>query len=65
MSKRIYIKQIRESIINITSMKPSKLTELSQQLSINRNTLRVGFLYKMVHEGLLKREKYKYSPVKR
>ena len=63
MSKKIYIKEIRERIINITSIKPSKLSELSHQLDINSNTLRVGFLYKMIHEGLLKREKSKYSPV--
>ena len=61
MSSKTYIKEIREKIINITSVKPSKVSELSQQLNININTLRVGYLYKMVHEGLLKREKSKYS----
>ena len=60
MSSKTYIKEIREKIINITSVKPSKVSELSQQLNININTLRVGYLYKMVHEGLLKREKSKY-----
>jgi hypothetical protein len=65
MSSKTYIKEIREKIINITSVKPSKVSELSQQLNININinTLRVGYLYKMVHEGLLKREKSKYSPL--
>ena len=63
MSNKIYIKEIREKIINITSVKLSKVSELSQQLNININTLRVGFLYKMFREGLLRREKSKYSPV--
>ena len=63
MSSKTYIKEIREKIINITSVKPSKVSELSQQLNININTLRVRYLYKMVHEGLLKREKSKYSPL--
>ena len=63
MSSKTYIKEIREKIINITSVKPSKVSELSQQLNININTLRVGYLYKMVHEGLLKREKSKYGPL--
>jgi len=63
MSSKTYIKEIREKIINITSVKPSKVSELSQQLNININTLRVGYLYKMVHEGILKREKNKYSPL--
>tara|TARA_B110000008_G_scaffold252343_1_gene266857 strand:+ start:4063 stop:4278 length:216 start_codon:yes stop_codon:yes gene_type:complete len=63
MRNKTYIKEIREKIINITSVKPSKVSELSQQLNININTLRVGYLYKMLHEGLLKREKSKYSPL--
>ena len=63
MSSKTYIKEIREKIINITSVKPSKVSELSQQLNININTLRVGYLYKMLHAGLLKREKSKYSPL--
>ena len=63
MSNKTYIKEIREKIINITSVKPSNVSELSQQLNVNINTLRVGYLYKMVHEGLLKREKSKYSPL--
>ena len=63
MSSKTYIKEIKEKIIYITSVKPSKVSELSQQLNININTLRVGYLYKMVHEGLLKREKSKYSPL--
>ena len=63
MSNKTYIKEIREKIINITSVKPSNVPELSQQLNVNINTLRVGYLYKMVHEGLLKREKSKYSPL--
>ena len=61
MSNKTYIKEIREKIINITSVKPSKVSELSQQLNIN--TLRVGHLFKMVYGGLLKREKSKYSPL--
>ena len=40
MSNKIYIKEIRKKIINITSVKPSKVSELSQQLNININTLR-------------------------
>lgn len=63
MSNKTYIKEIRKKIINITSIKPSRVSELSQQLNININTLRVGFLYKMVSEGLLKREKHKYRPI--
>ena len=63
MSNKTYIKEIREKIINITSVKPSKVSELSQQLNVNINTLRVGYLYKILHQGLLKREKSKYSPL--
>ena len=53
---------IREKIINLTSTKPLKISELSEVLEMNINNLRTRYVYKMIKAGTLKRENARYSP---
>ena len=55
-------KAIRDKIINITSDKPLKISELSKVLEMNINNLRTRYIYKMVKDETLKRENARYSP---
>ena len=57
-------KAIREKIINITSDKPLKISELSKVLEMNINNLRTRYVYRMIKDRVLKRERARYSPIK-
>tara|TARA_B100000780_G_C20796910_1_gene316481 strand:+ start:51 stop:305 length:255 start_codon:yes stop_codon:yes gene_type:complete len=52
---------IREKIINLTSTKPLKISELSEVLEMNINNLRTRYVYKMIKDGVLKRKNARYS----
>jgi CRISPR/Cas system CSM-associated protein Csm2 small subunit len=57
-------KAIRDKIINITSDKPLKISELSKVLEMNINNLRTRYVYRMIKDRVLKRERARYSPIK-
>ena len=57
-------KDIRDKIINITSDKPLKISELSKVLEMNINNLRTRYVYRMIKDRVLKRERARYSPIK-
>ena len=55
-------KAIRDKIINITSENPLKISELSKILDMNINNLRTRYVYRLIKDRVLKRERARYSP---